>query len=119
MRNSNQWPNIFQVWEEVVETLDPSSGYEQRHSVIEGDKDWTVEIDMPGVKKEDVEISLDRGILKVSGERKTASERTYVKSFTAPQGVTEKNISASYADGVLTLTVTKAEKDKKRNIKVS
>jgi len=87
--------------------------------------------EVPGVKPEDVKISLDDNVLTIKGakqqvaeertERVHRYERTYgsfERSFTLPATVDASNIKASYAHGVLTVTLPKAEKAKPRQIEV-
>lgn len=67
----------------------------------------TVDIDLPGIKEEDVSINLSDGIITIKGERKTATSSYSVnKSFSLPENCNEENIVAKLKDGVLTLTLT-------------
>ena len=88
-------------------------------------------IELPGMRKEDIEISLHDGTLTISGERKRESangdkaERTerYVgtfrRSITLPTRVDANKVNASYQDGILTVTLPKAEEVKPKQIHVS
>jgi HSP20 family protein len=88
-------------------------------------------IELPGMKKEDLEISLHDGMLTISGERKSetregeANERTeryigkFRRSITLPARVEANKVSASYKDGILTVTLPKAEEAKPKQIKVN
>src|SRR5205814_8774931 len=81
-------------------------------------------VELPGMRKEDIEISLRDGMLTISGERKSQTsngekaERTerYVgkfrRSITLPTRVNASKISATYRDGILTVTLPKAEEAK-------
>jgi HSP20 family protein len=87
--------------------------------VTRTDDTYTVKAEMPGVKKEDIQVSVDGNQVTVSGEVKKESEqkkgeevirseRYYGKvsrSFTLPQDVDEAKVEAKYADGVLNLTL--------------
>ena len=87
-------------------------------------------VELPGMRKEDIEISLHDGMLTIAGERKTSisngekAERTerYVGSFrrsiTLPVAVDPNRVSANYRDGVLTITLPKAEEAKPKRIEV-
>jgi len=97
------------------------------------DKDnLVVKAELPGMKKEDIDISLHEGMLTVSGERKeekkvgaaeTYRSERYVgrfqRTFSLPTAVTEDKITASYKDGVLTVTLPKSEEAKAKQIPVS
>ena len=87
--------------------------------------------EVPGVKPEDVNISLENNVLTIHGskqqiaeertERVHRYERTYgafERSFTLPTTVDAGNIKASYEHGVLTVTLPKVEKAKPRQIEV-
>jgi HSP20 family protein len=88
-------------------------------------------VELPGMRKEDIEISLHDGTLTISGERKRESnngdkaERTerYVGSFrrsiALPTRVDANRVSAIYRDGILTVTLPKAEEVKPKQIQVS
>ena len=88
-------------------------------------------LELPGMRKEDIEISLHDGTLTIGGERKSSSsngekaERTerYVGSFrrsiTLPVRVDSNKVSATYRDGILTVTLPKAEEAKPKRIDVA
>ncbi len=93
---------------------------------------FTVRVELPGMKKEDINISLHDGVLSVSGERKNElktgegqtfrSERYFGKfqrSVTLPAMVDSKGVKATYKDGILTVELPKAEEAKPRQIEVS
>lgn len=90
-----------------------------------------VRADVPGVKPEDIQVTLENGVLTLSGERKseteekgkefTRVERTYGKffrSFTLPQGADPDKISATTKEGVLEVIVPKSPKAQARQIPV-
>jgi HSP20 family protein len=80
-----------------------------------------IRAELPGVKPEDVDISLHGNVLTISGERKAEEEAerggyyirkhsygSFSRSFTLPQGTDESKISARYEHGVLEVTVESA-----------
>src|SRR5437763_14227826 len=87
-------------------------------------------IELPGMRREDIEISLHDGTLTINGERKSQSsngekaERTeryigkFRRSITLPTRVDANKVSASYRDGILTVTLPKAEEAKPKQIQV-
>ena len=99
---------------------------------VQEDKDnFTVRVDLPGFKREDIEVSLEDGTLTISGERKeeTVNEGTevhvterytgkFARSITLSAAVAADNVKAAYKDGVLTVTLAKAEAAKPKQIKV-
>lgn len=87
--------------------------------VLQEDGDVVVRTELPGVKLEDVDITLHNGVLTISGERKAEEQRegsgyyvrerrygTFRRSMTLPQGVDESDISARFDDGVLEVRVS-------------
>jgi HSP20 family protein len=100
---------------------------------VHDDKDaFTVTLEAPGLKKEDFEISYHDGVLSIAGERKEekeAEERNYFRrerffgrfsrSLSLPAEVQPDKVAAAYKDGVLTVTLPKAEKAKPKQIEVS
>jgi HSP20 family protein len=91
----------------------------------------TVKCELPGLKKEDIGISLHEGILTISGERKHEEKRKdsevyrteryegrFSRSLTLPSKVSANAINATYKDGVLTVVLPKAEESKPKQIQV-
>ena len=99
--------------------------------VYEDKETFTVVIDLPGLKKENIEISLREQNLTVSGER-TVEENTGEQGFRAerfygsfqrtvnlPAQVDPNSVKASYQDGILKVVLPKAEAAKPKQIAVS
>jgi HSP20 family protein len=96
------------------------------------DKDHlVVKAELPGMKKEDLDISLHDGCLSLSGERKSEekfqnaevyrAERffgRFQRTVTLPAPVAADNVKAQYKDGVLTITLPKTEEAKPKQIDV-
>ena len=100
--------------------------------IYETEDAFTATADLPGLKKDDIDISLEDNTLTVSGERTWGSddengtfrrvERAHGKfsrSFSLPSGIDVTKLDASFKDGVLTLTMPKSEMAKVRKITVS
>lgn len=99
--------------------------------ISETDEEFQIKAELPGVKKEDVKVTLENGILTLQGERKQEREdkdlkfhrieRSYgqfVRSFTLPDLVDDAKVKAEYKDGVLNLRLPKSEKAKPKAIEV-
>ena len=99
--------------------------------IKEEDGRYLLHADIPGVKAEDIEVSMDKGVLTIKGERTHESteskegykrvERThgvFMRRFSLPDGVDGENISASSKDGVLEVVIPKSEPEKPRRIEV-
>jgi HSP20 family protein len=95
-----------------------------------GDK-LVVRADLPGMKKEDLNIEVDDGVLTISGERKQAqeenragfyrSERSYgqfFRSIPLPEGVNADQAEASFNDGVLEVSFPAPKQDQRRGKKI-
>lgn len=92
--------------------------------VSRSDGGYTVKAEMPGVNKDDINVTIDGNQITLSGEVKKESEekkgeevirteRYYgkvMRSFTLPQDIDEKAVVAKYSDGVLKLTLPTREK---------
>jgi len=97
------------------------------------DKDnITVTAELPGMKREEIDVSLHDGVLTLSGERKfeqkneeaevCRSERyvgRFHRTLTLPTQVEADKVKASYKDGILTIVLPKAEEAKPKQIEVS
>lgn len=97
------------------------------------DKDnLTVKCELPGMKKEDIAISLHEGVLTISGERKHEEKKQegevyrteryegrFSRSLSIPSKVNADKINATYKEGVLTVTLPKAEESKPKQIQVT
>jgi HSP20 family protein len=100
--------------------------------VKEDDKAYTVHADIPGVKKEDIQVNIEGNQVSISaeskvekeekkGEKVLRSERYYGKvarSFTLAHAVDEAKAQAKYSDGVLELTLPKKEAGSTKKLKV-
>lgn len=100
-------------------------------AISETETAYVVELEVPGVKREDVTIEVEDGRLAVTGEFKTSTEdgaklharsrRTGRFEYRArlPRGVDADAIGAELADGVLTITITKPETAQPRRIEIA
>ena len=99
--------------------------------IKEGDKAITLKAELPGIKKEDVHIDVNDGVITLGGERKFEKEdkkedyhrieRSYGnfhRSFTLPSTVDIGAIKATYKDGILEVTLPKTEEAKPKSIPV-
>jgi len=100
--------------------------------VKEDDKAFYVTADLPGLKKEDINISLEGNRLTISGEREFSREEKkenyhfmergygkFTRSFTVPSTVDADKIKASYKDGVLTIELPKKEEVKPKKVEIT
>lgn len=108
------------------------SGWSPALDVMQTSDAVTVKVELPGMKKEDIEISLEKGVLSISGERRHEekleegesfrSERyfgRFHRSVAIPTAVEVEKVKASYTDGILTVTLPKAEEARPKQIEVT
>ena len=99
--------------------------------VSETEGGYQIKAEIPDVKKEDVKVTLEEGVLTIQGERKQEKEETgkkyhrversygsFVRSFTLLDLVDEEKVNAEFKDGVLNLQLPKSEKAKPKAIEV-
>lgn len=92
---------------------------------------FEVSVVLPGLKKEDISVDLEKGKLTISGERKFENkdegknfhrvETQYGKfsrSFYLPDSIDESSISAKYDAGILSITINKSEEEAKKQIEI-
>lgn len=100
--------------------------------ISETDNHFLISAELPGMSKEDIDISLDNGRLSISGERKFEKEEegktfhrvetrygSFNRSFQLPDNVDEESINAKYENGLLNITIDKAEDKVKKKIEIS
>jgi HSP20 family protein len=99
--------------------------------VWETDSEVVYALDLPGIPEDKISVELDDGALTVTAERERKHEEqqdrfhrferrygTFTRTFGVPQGATEKDVRADYADGVLELHVAKPEQPKPKRIQI-
>ena len=112
--------------------IDMPESMQMKMDVTRSDEGYVVKAEMPGVKKEDIHVSVDgnqvtllgevkRESEEKAGEQVIRSERYYGKvarSFTLPQDIDESKVAAQYSDGVLQLTLPRKAKSSGSRIEV-
>jgi HSP20 family protein len=117
---------------ELTRTSQLLSGWTPALDVYEDKDSFIVKAELPGMKKEDIEVSLHDGSLSISGERKTESRREdsevyraerffgrFQRTVSLPTTVAADKVKAAYNDGILTITLPKTEESKPRKIDVA
>ena len=107
------------------------TGWSPALDLYESGDHFVAVVELPGMPKEKIDISLHDGTLTISGERKRESNNgetaqrteryvgTFRRSITLPTRVDAGKVSATYQDGILKVTLPKAEEAKPKQIKVS
>ena len=99
--------------------------------IVEDEKNYIIKAELPEVKKEDVDVRVQNGVLTITGERKAEKEEknrkyhrversygSFARSFALPANVEADKVSAAYKDGLLTVSVAKSEKAQPKQIEV-
>lgn len=99
--------------------------------IVEDENEYRIKAELPAMKKEDVRLTVDNGVLTISGERKYEQgekrekhhriERAYgsfVRSFSLPEDADGSKVTADYKDGVLHMHLPKSEKAKPKSIEI-
>jgi HSP20 family protein len=114
------WPLLSSQWEPAMD-------------IVEDNKEYIIQADLPGVNKKDVSVTIENGVLRLDGERKQkeagASDRRYYqmecpygkfhRSFTLPEGMATGQVHAEFKDGILRIRVAKSEGSKPKQITVN
>jgi HSP20 family protein len=100
-------------------------------NILEKEDAIVISADLPGLKAEDVEVTVEEGILSIRGERKleeTTEDETYhrverqyglfERTFSVPNSVDTEKINARFRNGEMTLTLPKREESKPRSISI-
>jgi HSP20 family protein len=110
-----------------------SANWQPAVDIHETSKELRLDLELPGIREEDVEVEVENGVLSIRGqksaERKEEGEEgryhlversygTFFRSFQLPQGVDEKQINADFDKGVLRITIPKAALPQPRRIQI-
>ena len=122
--DSDNWLNDF--WNRSY-----APAFNPNVEVTERENEFLLSVEAPGMKKDEVHVEVKEGVLRLWGEKKaerkekkdncTYSERSYgsfERSFRLPEHVKEGEISAHYENGILELTIPKAEVVKPKAIEI-
>lgn len=136
-RNMAEWENELDRW---LQESFSWTGWPEKYegfdfmptcNLKETNKEYIIQFDVPGVKKEDVKIEVENNRLTISGERKEKREEktakhffsesyfgSFMRSFNLPSTIDESMINATYEDGVLTIAVPKQQTSKAKEVKI-
>jgi HSP20 family protein len=128
-----RFPSMFEKWARLSGSDEKGVGWSPSVDISETDQEYLIRASLPAVKKEDVSVTVEDGMLTVSGERRQQQEQkdekfhkiesfygSFSRSFSLPEGIDPSAIRAESKDGVLTIHVpkSKAETKKPTTIKV-
>jgi len=128
----------FDLLNTLMQSFDPAvreesaiASFVPRVNTREGEYAYHVELDLPGIKKEDIEITTEDNVLTISGERKMKEEikeddyykvesayGKFSRSFTLPEKIDVENIHAESKDGVLEVIIPKLSEEETKPKKI-
>lgn len=134
-RWNDEFDNMFEGFMRPLRWVDEEAATEglvPRLDVVERNDEYVVRTEIPGAKKEDIEVSVENGVLTISAETRSETEEKegervirqerrygrYLRSLRLDKTVDDKKVKAVYKDGVLELTLPKAEAVKPKKITV-
>jgi HSP20 family protein len=119
-----RWPRMLGENGEAIEWAPAAD-------ISETEKEYLVKAELPGVKREDVKVTLENGVLSIQGERKHEKEEksekmhrteryygSFCRSFTLPENADAAGIRAESKDGVLNVHVPKLKVEKPRAVEI-
>jgi HSP20 family protein len=120
-----RWPRLS------TETGDTESAWTPTLDVSETDGEYIVRADLPAVKKEDVSVTIDNGVLTIAGERKFDNEERsekvhrresfrgmFSRSLALPDNADASAIRAECRDGILTVHVPKTRSERTKSVEI-
>jgi HSP20 family protein len=109
-----------------------ATGWSPDVDLVEKNGELLLTAEIPGVKKEDVQLSIDDGVLTLKGEKKVEKEDkganwrmverswgAFERSFTLPRGVDPAGVKAEFKEGVLTVHIPRPEQAVGRRIEIN
>ena len=139
-RTPNIWNDLFTIRNEFdrlverAEGADPTSAWSPVVDIREEKDALVLNAELPGLEPEDVSVSVESGVLTISGEKKRVTEEgagnasshvvgrcygLFERRFRLPRSMDSAKVQAAFENGVLTVTLPKAEEAKPRRIQIA
>jgi len=137
IRNLTRWnQDIDTMFDSFFGERNPltqdKTGFVPRVDIVDDKEQVRLEMEMPGMEKENIKVTVENSVLTISGERTRKEEEkdanfvrcercygAFSRSFTLGDDIDSENISADYRNGILHLTLPKTEKSKPKEINVA
>jgi len=147
-KSSENWMDQFVSLEDLQNEMNRLFNYPAQKPLIKRSGQWdklwapavdihdtkdvlTFKADIPGLTKDQIDVSVDNNVLTIKGEKSEEKEETkknivrserhygsFQRSFTLPTGIDSTKVNAAYKDGVLEVSIPKKEEAKAKQIKV-
>lgn len=101
-------------------------------NIFETDTDYRIRVELPDVRREDIHITLENGVLTIQGERREDKEErdmrfhrrelrygTFLRQFTMPDDADESKVEATFKDGMLDVVIGKSESRQSKSREIS
>jgi HSP20 family protein len=126
-----RWPLALRRWPRLLEAEGKAIEWAPTADISETEKEYLVKAELPGVKRDDVKVTVDQGVLTIQGERKQEKEEkdekyhrversygSFFRSFSLPQNAAAGDIRAESKDGVLFVHIPKVKVEKPRAVQI-
>lgn len=122
--------SLFDAFDSLFKPVFFDETRDMRTDIKETDEGYELDIEMPGFKKEDLNVSLEDGYLTVCGKKQAKDEgkkylrkeisESFQRSYYVGKDITEESIKAKYNDGILSLSLPKSkpQEPKKHSINI-
>lgn len=116
----NRSPLFSDLFNQMWNDFDLEMKHKPSTNIIENEKEFRLEVVLPGWTKEEVKVEIDKDLLRISGERseenneskdeflrKEFKKETFERSFTLPKDIDHEKIVAEHKDGILHISIPK------------
>ena len=123
----NRFPSMLERWARMSGSGEKGVDWSPSVDISETDQEYLIRATLPAVRKEDVNVTVEDGMLTVSGERRQKEEQkdekvhkvesfygSFSRTFSLPEGTDASGIRAESKDGILTIHVPKSRTEAKK-----
>ena len=123
----NRFPSMLERWARMSGSGEKGVDWSPSVDISETSQEYLIRANLPAVRKEDVNVTVEDGMLTVSGERRQKEEQkdekvhkvesfygSFSRTFSLPEGTDASGIRAESKDGILTIHVPKSKSEAKK-----
>lgn len=125
MMNTQILPNAFYGIQNFIDNLNAAGSkcectYTPKADYYEVENGFVLEVELPGVKKEDLDVQVEKNILTVKATRTRKEEKfTYERNFRLADDIDTENIKVSLENGILTFSLSKKQQTAARKLSIA